>query len=479
MHDYSTWKERVESVTSLLLDDQNPRIPEITPDLSQRDIAEQLVLHDDVYGLAKSIVEKGYYPTEVLIAVKEEDELVVIEGNRRLAALKLLISPELAPAQYEDRFRLLRAKVPLESIKRVRVTFAPSRELAAPLIIERHTHIAIKQWKPAQQAKYLASLVGPGLSIADVAEQFGIDKGDLEKNLRAHTMYQIACTLPLDAETLERVRNPRTFNLSALERLVENSDAADFLGVQFEEGGKFSGHIAQKEFIKGYRRIVKDIANNDENTRTLNNARDITKYLKRFGKDKPDLSKSGKFTSEELLGKQQAAEPRRPIPRKQTGPRPNPSLVPRNFKCMLQNARINEILKELRNLRVADYENATAVMFRIFAELVIGFHLDTTKKIRPLLVKARKDGKPNDWTPPLRHMLQLLLTDPEIELSTSARKSLNRAVSNDLHPLSLDSLDQFVHNRYEAPGEKELRRFWDMFEELLAQLVIEKPTETD
>ncbi len=69
MKSYAKWKDSELSVTRLFLDPLNPRLPIADMSLSQADLIEELVVHDDVYGLAKSITEKGYYPGESLIGV--------------------------------------------------------------------------------------------------------------------------------------------------------------------------------------------------------------------------------------------------------------------------------------------------------------------------------------------------------------------------------------------------------------------------
>ena len=103
MKSYAKWKERSILVTSLLLDTLNPRLPIADKSLSQAELIEELVVHDDVYSLAKSIAEKGYYPGESLIGIQENGKKCILEGNRRLAALKLLISPAAAPERYQKR----------------------------------------------------------------------------------------------------------------------------------------------------------------------------------------------------------------------------------------------------------------------------------------------------------------------------------------------------------------------------------------
>ena len=57
-----------------------------------------------------------------------------------------------------------------------------------------------------------------------------------------------------------------------------------------------------------------------------------------------------------------------------------------------------------------------------------------------------------------------------------ALKALNRAVSDDEHPLSLDGMDQYVHNPYVAPTERRLRQFWNSFEKLVLFLMQDHST---
>ena len=87
------------NVNKLLLDVDNPRFP--TSAENQRDaIAKMLELqYERIYRLAKDIVAKGLDPSENIIVYPSEDEegfFVVAEGNRRVTALKLLLSPKLA-----------------------------------------------------------------------------------------------------------------------------------------------------------------------------------------------------------------------------------------------------------------------------------------------------------------------------------------------------------------------------------------------
>src|SRR5689334_15117892 len=128
MPDYSDWQERKLAPAALLLDVDNPRIPPLRTPLSQRELISELVAHDDVYELARDIADVGFDPVEALIGCEDGGKTVVLEGNRRLAALKLLQDPTLSPEAYLARFKKLSAASTLDLPARIRVLVAPTRD---------------------------------------------------------------------------------------------------------------------------------------------------------------------------------------------------------------------------------------------------------------------------------------------------------------------------------------------------------------
>jgi hypothetical protein len=171
MIDYNKWPIRMESVTNLLLDPENPRIPTIGNVPSQRALIAELVRHDKVYELATSIAENGYFPTEVLITYinKDDGNRYVVEGNRRAAALKCLRSPEAAPDEFQSKFTRLAANLDLKSIAKVRVLTAPTRKAAIPLVLDRHTHQQIETWSRPMQACFVRRLNDEGMTVEQIA----------------------------------------------------------------------------------------------------------------------------------------------------------------------------------------------------------------------------------------------------------------------------------------------------------------------
>jgi len=481
MKDYSGWKEKHAYVTSLQLDPQNPRIPPTPAELKQRELIAELIAHDDVYELAKDIAEKGYWPLESLIGLVEPDgKTYVLEGNRRLAALKILIQPDLAPDKHLKRFKNLAANIDTEKLKRVRVLHAPTREAAAPLIMQRHTQTQVEKWSVLMQARFLRGLIKEGVPLEEVTKQYGIAAGEIAKSLRLDTMYAAACAILLAEDVRTVVQDPRNFNASVLERIIEVPKAREFLGIEFDPSGKLKGKIDVREFQKVYARILTDIVTDKINTRILNKASDVENYLRTLGNDAPKGETAGKFSIEDLA----TASPTPPAASPKLAAKPPKSrkatkvaaaLIPRGFKCHLSNQRIREVFGELQTLRVDDFPNACGMMLRVLLDLSVGYYMDKTGKIQPLLDKGKKDKKPPEWFPTLNMMLSEMNQDSALPLSPLAKKRLNKMLSDKNSLLSVNLLDSFAHNRFELPTSRDLRGLWDTFEGLFA-LTLDEPS---
>ena len=103
----------------LTFDWQNPRLPEYDLGLhaSEEDIVRILWEAMDVRELVMSIAASGFFPHEPVIVVCEDGKNVVIEGNRRLAAVRILLDPQLADSlNFKAPFLSEEARAQLEEI---------------------------------------------------------------------------------------------------------------------------------------------------------------------------------------------------------------------------------------------------------------------------------------------------------------------------------------------------------------------------
>ncbi len=159
-------------VRDLQFDRQNPRLSEM--DVSSRTSDEDIIrlLWDamDVRELAMSIHASGFFPHEPLIV--EENTWVVMEGNRRLAAVRLLLEPPLvAKLELGPHIPPLSpsARAALQAIPIVRAR----RQEAWRYLGFKHVNGPAK-WSSYAKSCYIAKVHRQySVSLEDIARQIG------------------------------------------------------------------------------------------------------------------------------------------------------------------------------------------------------------------------------------------------------------------------------------------------------------------
>lgn len=142
---------------NLIFDDQNPRLPVSLQGVTNESrVIDYMLKFGNIIELMLSIAETGYSDAEPLLVVKaSKEKYMVVEGNRRLAALKLLNNPQIA-------------KVREQSVKAA-ISGAKYRPTEIPCILYQnrsdildylgYRHITgVKDWGPLEKARYLDQL---------------------------------------------------------------------------------------------------------------------------------------------------------------------------------------------------------------------------------------------------------------------------------------------------------------------------------
>lgn len=138
--------QRIQAIAleNLLVDLFNPRH---VPQSSQRETIATIALEQGVKlaNLAEDIADKGLNPSELPLVVETENKGVytVVEGNRRVAALKLATSPQLLasiglPKNLAERFKSLQSNINASFPQQVNCAVL-SREDANHWILLKHT----------------------------------------------------------------------------------------------------------------------------------------------------------------------------------------------------------------------------------------------------------------------------------------------------------------------------------------------------
>ncbi len=175
-------ENRMVPLEKLLLDFDNPRF-KLGPDVkTQVDVANSLIMSYDVFTLAESIAGNGFFANEPLVAVASDKEgfFTVVEGNRRLSALKGLCVPEFRKDLFNsDKWGELAASSKVSDLTEVPVIVVKERAKASSMMGYRHIS-GITGWDPLAQARFVAKLVDQDhLSFEDAAKTVGKTKADV------------------------------------------------------------------------------------------------------------------------------------------------------------------------------------------------------------------------------------------------------------------------------------------------------------
>lgn len=147
---------RIVELNKLEFDPENPRLAKKFHNKNNESfVIDYMLRYGNIIELMKSISVTGYSDAEPLLVIPNRDKFIVVEGNRRLAALKLLSSPELA------KLRVKTVKDILEE--------AGHRPNKIPCIVYEkrsdildylgYRHITgVKDWGPLEKARYLSQL---------------------------------------------------------------------------------------------------------------------------------------------------------------------------------------------------------------------------------------------------------------------------------------------------------------------------------
>jgi hypothetical protein len=219
-------------VNDLYLDPQNPRLAGLELTLDQQDEIIKVLWEDRaVNELVDSIASSGYWEHEVLFAAKEAGRLVVIEGNRRLAAVKLLRDEQLRnrigvsglPSLTADARKKLEALPVIEC----------KREDVWQYIGFKHVN-GPQDWDSIAKAQYIARVHNEyGIPLDEIARTIG-DRHDTVRRLYRGLMVldQAEKTGAFDREDRWNSR----FAYSHLWTGLGYANVQEFLGITTDKG---------------------------------------------------------------------------------------------------------------------------------------------------------------------------------------------------------------------------------------------------
>ena len=425
----------------LLLDLENPRISRAG---SQREAIQKIIEDQDLklVVLAESIVTDGLNPMDRWLVVKsptERGKFIVLEGNRRLATLRLLHNPTFmndleVRAPLKKRLQELAEQFNLKSTEPIDCFEIDDRADAATWLTQRHTGenegSGIVNWSGVARARFRGR--DPALQALDLVTTHG----------------------SLSEE--EKALIEKWFPISTLDRLLSTPAVRSKIGVDISDS-KLKTDLPAAEIIKPLRRIVLELANEEVNVSQLKSKEQQVAYVNKFGKDLPNLQKrTGTMKPVDELGERDF---RTVSPKPKPRPKPAPvrrTLVPRDCYLTVSNPKIAEITKELRTLPLSEFPHSVSVLFRVFLEQSVDHYLTASG----IPLEASTKGGKKDKT--LRTKVGEAIADM-VKNGTPKRNldGVSRGIDDSKSPLFVETLHNYVHNRFYSPQERELKVAWD------------------
>lgn len=225
-------------IGKLDLDDQNPRLPKYLRGKDEATIIEYMLLEASTLDLMLAIGQNGFFPGEPLLVVAEGERFRVVEGNRRLTALKLLKNPDLAPVQKQRVSQIMEAV----TYKEEHVERVPCQIFEDPDRIHRYLgyrHITgVQSWDLTQKAAFLTSIREqeyPDLAVDDasreLAKMIGSRRDYVKRLLVGYGVFQV---IKDNAFFKVKGLDESSFYFNYIADCLRQEKIADFIGIDMD-----------------------------------------------------------------------------------------------------------------------------------------------------------------------------------------------------------------------------------------------------
>lgn len=460
---------QIVSLEELLLDLNNPRF---VPRENQREALVNFATDrkSKLPALAKDILARGLNPSEMLIVEKlpEDNAYLVLEGNRRVAAMKLLSSADLVvslglPKGIEKSFLALQNQDNSNLPHDISCTVMTRAE-ARPWIEMKHTGEnagrGIVKWDGPQTQRFRGS--SPSLELIDLLASRGY----------------------LGADTLSK--QPR-MPITTVGRILGNPKARALLGADVKKGQLVIDPNDDATMMR-WALVVTEIAHKTIKVTDVDDARQQVNYAKEIlgrplplNKPQDTANPIGTTGNNEQLSSQismqlssnqgQDAVTSKSVQRL---PADRPTVIPKRLKLRIPQTRLNQMYYELQRLEVEDYKNACSVLLRVFVELTVEDfahrHNISLKRMRP--VSPNSNSGPKTYDMSLRDKVSEVVEYVEQNnmCSKDELAGVNALLREKNSLVSIESLNAYVHNMHYNPSPTDLKSTWDKIEVFIDHL---------
>lgn len=442
------YKQDRLDITSLVINIENPRFEMVG---NQREAISIMLENqkDKLYKLGQDIINSGLNPADLIIVTPHEKnagQFNVLEGNRRLTALKLLSTPSLIPEKYKSlltKFKKLHEAFKLSPITQVLCVVVDDEEEAYRWIKLKHTGendgVGTVTWDAQQKARFDERGDGKSSYALQILE-FLKKNDDIDSGVK---------------DVLSKVPS------SSLQRLITDPDIRKLVGLEIQEG-KITTDLPTSEITKPLTKIVKDLVRDDFKVKEIYYKDDRLNYIETFKADELP-NKEDSIVEWELVTPNPPKPSTIPAKKKKKSKAlstARKTIIPKECIIHITPTRINHIYRELKDLNVEDFTNAGAITLRVFVELTLDVFIEEKS-----LSGVTKDSKLSAKTSSVATYLK-----DNNHLDRHGLKPIQTAVSSPNSILSINTFNAYVHNKHFNPIPNDLKITWDNIELFIVKI---------
>ena len=423
------------------------------PVAGQKDAIDKMIMDQEerLINLAQHIVENGLDPSvKILVSPSNHDKSKynVLDGNRRVTAMKLVNTPDLididGQAALKKKFKKLHETYIGKMISEIECVVFENPDDANPWIRLKHTGandgIGSSGWNSQQIDRFNEKVTGkPSMSLQIIK------------------LLKSSPDTPTDVK--DGLGDLKTTNL---ERLVSDPSVREFLGIEVNDG-LIQSQVDKKEVMKGLIQITKDLLQPGFNVKKIYTKEDRRDYIKSFGKASVPNTQSmasKPWHAGDQGGKSQAKK--KSNSGKKINPTERKNLIPKSCAMTISNPKVNLIFHELKKLDAFAYTNAVAVLLRVFVESSIDCYRDEHRLKKGASSAGEKSA---NLLQKVSQVADKLEASGHVDSTIS--RGIKKAAKDGNGILGIETLHAYVHNNKLTPIAKDLLTAWDNLESFM------------
>lgn len=231
---FSKFKYERIPLSLIRLDDRNPRIVTQNKLKSEQEILEYFFEHENLAGFMKKIASEGHNQgAERPYVVKDGKSYIVVEGNTRIAAYKLLTGALNPPSDYASSVPHIPDSMK-QGLSAIDCTVAPTRDALLPIMASAHFGLGDKsKWGWLGSRKAVFDEWKSGRSINHIATVFDKKPGEIRGLILEYQLYLEALKLNwTSAEKEELLKPGLEFNPPV--RFLQSTGHKSAVGIDFD-----------------------------------------------------------------------------------------------------------------------------------------------------------------------------------------------------------------------------------------------------